>query len=47
MKTLARRVAAILLTAGLAVGISGLTSAANASDDTGWGRIAPSDIVID
>lgn len=47
MKTLARRAAALVMTIGLAVGLSGVTSAANASEDTGWGRIAPSETIHD
>lgn len=47
MKTLVRRTAALLVATGLAVGISGMATPANATDDTSWGRIVATDTVID
>lgn len=45
-KTFARRIAALLVTAGLALGV-GVMTPANASDDTGWGRITNGDTIHD
>lgn len=47
MKTLTRRAAALVMTLGLALGVSAMTTGAHASEDTGWGQGVSADSVVD